>query len=100
LDFEGVAIFLMDRMGRRLLLIISTVGMLLSCFFLTAALYGLNNLSESSAQTTLASTHTLDAASAGLDLSQLLGILSVLCVLIYVTFFEIGLGSFFVCSSM
>ena len=66
----ALAIPLMDRAGRRTLLMWSSLGMMLSCIGLTAAL-------------SLAREHSG---------SILLSSLSVSLVLLYVTFFEVGLG--------
>jgi len=65
----ALAIPLMDRTGRRVLLIVSCVGMMVSCWFLTAALY-VGELAE----------------------SVWLSTISVFGVLGYVCFFEVGLG--------
>ena len=66
----ALAIPLMDRAGRRTLLMLSALGMMLSCVGLTVVL-------------------SMSAGHAG---SVVLSSLSVSLVLLYVTFFEIGLG--------
>src|SRR4051794_39049541 len=69
----ALAIPLMDRIGRRILLIISSGGMMLSCIGLTIALYMMENF-------------------IGFQDSVILSTSSVFTILVYVTFFEIGLG--------
>jgi SP family facilitated glucose transporter-like MFS transporter 3 len=69
---NALAIPLMDRIGRRVLLILSSAGMALSCIGLTFALYYMNQ--------------------PGFEDSFILSTSSVFGILLYVTFFEIGLG--------
>jgi len=69
--FTGVAIYLMDRLGRRVLLLISSMGMLVSCIALTGGLYFMSKV-------------TVVYIS--------LGYFLVSCMLVYVSFFELGLG--------
>jgi len=69
--FTGVAIYLMDRLGRRVLLLLSSMGMLVSCIALTGGLYLMTKVT---------------VVSVGL------GYFLVGCMLAYVAFFELGLG--------
>jgi MFS family permease len=70
----GLSIYLIERTGRRPLLLLSTGGMMLSCIGLTFALQ--SNLPSSS----------------GADPPAWVGMLSIGMVLVFVAFFEIGLG--------
>ena len=92
----GLAIPLMDRAGRRTLLILSALGMMISCIGLTAALdlssIAAEGSAAASASFSLASHHHPSAPPAPSQSSYLLSSLSVIGVLAYVTCFEVGLG--------
>jgi SP family facilitated glucose transporter-like MFS transporter 3 len=70
----GFSIYLIERTGRRPLLLISTAGMMLSCVGLTFAL--MSNL----------------PSSTGVAPPAWVGVMSIVMVLVFVAFFEIGLG--------
>ena len=96
----GLAIPMMDRAGRRTLLVLSALGMMVSCVGLTAALklssIAADSASSAAAAHSAASHHhssappSTDASSS--SSSYLLSSLSVFGVLAYVTCFEVGLG--------
>ena len=92
----GLAIPLMDRTGRRTLLILSALGMMISCIGLTAALE-LSSIAADSASSKLSHGssshhHSSSNPSVPSQPSYLLSSLSVIGVLAYVTCFEVGLG--------
>ena len=93
----GLAIPLMDRAGRRTLLILSALGMMVSCIGLTVALELSSIAADSAASTASHSSgsHHHSSTTAPPIPSQssyLLSSLSVIGVLAYVTCFEVGLG--------
>lgn len=71
----GLSIWLIERSGRRVLLMLSTGGMMLSCVGLTYAL-----------------ERATPAAMGGLPAPAWVGYMSIAMVLVFVAFFEIGLG--------
>jgi len=85
-----LAIHLMDRLGRRTLLLLSSSTMALSCIALTITLY----ITSESVNIPITTGGTLDPTSVinNNNNSVLLGYISVGCVLLFVIFFEIGLG--------
>eukprot|EP00823_Brevimastigomonas_motovehiculus_P000314 TRINITY_DN10404_c0_g1_i1.p1 TRINITY_DN10404_c0_g1~~TRINITY_DN10404_c0_g1_i1.p1 ORF type:complete len:630 (-),score=97.86 TRINITY_DN10404_c0_g1_i1:61-1950(-) len=87
----ALAIPMMDRLGRRTLLLASAGFMAVSCFSLTGMLYWLDALTTSS----VPSTNALPEAAASITASSSasgVGIAAVCSVLLFVSFFEIGLG--------
>ena len=91
----GLAIPLMDRAGRRTLLILSALGMMISCIGLTAALELSSAASDSSSPSHSSTSHHHSSSSpppTDSHSSYLLSSLSVIGVLAYVTCFEVGLG--------
>ena len=87
----GLSIYLIERMGRRKLLLISTFGMMLSCVGLTYALQVMAAHSAHAAPAGSAAANS-SAAAAGPEAPAWVGFMSVGMVLIFVSFFEVGLG--------
>ena len=105
----GLSIYLIERMGRRKLLLISTLGMMLSCVGLTFALQAMEDpASVGLASSSASSSSSPSVGSSGVagDLDGLaagggaalatppawVGFMSVAMVLVFVSFFEVGLG--------
>lgn len=93
----GLSIYLIERTGRRPLLLLSTAGMMMACGGLTYALVQSmphpHEADHTDALTkTAASAAATVAAAAVSSPPAWLGMMSIAMVLGFVTFFEIGLG--------
>jgi len=92
----GLSIYLIERTGRRPLLLVSTFGMMLSCVGLTWVLQYMQQLTQAAAGTATAGAADAAASTAAQAVSSAVpswvGSLSVVMILIFVSFFEIGLG--------
>ncbi len=89
----GVAVHIMDKVGRRTLILISSGGMALSCILLTVTLQLTAAQSEAAAAAaTVASADGAGVIEPSAAMSMLLPYTSVVAVLLFVIFFEFGLG--------
>jgi MFS family permease len=98
----GISIYLIERMGRRKLLLISTAGMMFSCAALTVALMAMQPPSAGASPSASPVTSGAEAAYSGSGGAHTsganfvpawwVGPMSVGMILVFVSFFEVGLG--------
>jgi len=91
----GMSIYLIERMGRRKLLLISTAGMMLSCVGLTYALMAMTPPTDAAAMGGVGATPHGSVAGAHAPTfapPSWVGPMAVGMVLVFVSFFEVGLG--------